>query len=92
MPPPSGLPEEYDHTMQLHSAATSSSHLTGNADDLPQLPVGQAPESPGVGTSSARRLAALHRAARELTYLLTYFTYYLLCQPTVVVGLFSYLI
>ena len=71
MPPPSGLPEEYDHTMQLHSAATSSSHLTGNADDLPQLPVGQAPESPGVGTSSARRLAALHRAARDW-YLLTY--------------------
>ena len=47
MPPPSGLPEEYDHAMQLHSAVTSSSSLTGTPDDVPQLPVGQAPGSCG---------------------------------------------
>ena len=58
--------------MQLHSAATSSSNLTGNADDFPQLPVVQAPGSPGAVTRSARRFAALHRAARETYYLLTY--------------------
>ena len=61
MPPPSGLPEEYDHAMQLHSAVTSSSSLTGTPDDVPQLPVGQAPGSPGAVTRSAR-LASLHRA------------------------------
>ena len=76
MPPPSGFPEEYEQAMQLHSAATSSSNLTGNADDFQQLPVVQAPGSPGAVTRSARRFAALHRAAREclLEYLLT--TYY----------------
>ena len=59
--------------MQLHSAATSSSNLTGNADDFQQLPVVQAPGSPGAVTRSARRFfAALHRAARGLGYLLTY--------------------
>ena len=59
--------------MQLHSAATSSSNLTGNADDFQQLPVVQAPGSPGAVTRSARRFfAALHRAARD-TYLLTSF-------------------
>ena len=60
--------------MQLHSAATSSSNLTGNADDFQQLPVVQAPGSPGAVTRSARRFfAALHRAARDtyLLYLLT---------------------
>ena len=54
MLPPSGLPEEYDHAMQLHSAGTSSSSLTGTPDDVPQLPVGQAPGSPGAVTRSAR--------------------------------------
>ena len=33
--------------MQLHSAVTSSSSLTGTPDDVPQLPVGQAPGSRG---------------------------------------------
>ena len=47
--------------MQLHSAVTSSSSLTGTPDDVPQLPVGQAPGSPGAVTRSAR-LASLHRA------------------------------
>ena len=55
------VPEEYDHAMQLHSAVTSSSSLTGTPDDVPQLPVGQAPGSPGAVTRSAR-LASLHRA------------------------------
>ena len=40
--------------MQLHSAVTSSSSLTGTPDDVPQLPVGQAPGSPGAVTRSAR--------------------------------------
>ena len=58
--------------MHLHSAATSSSNLTGNADDFPQLPVVQAPGSPGAVMRSARRLmAALHRGA-YYWYLLTY--------------------
>ena len=59
--------------MQLHSAATSSSNLTGNADDFPQLPVVQAPGSPGAVTRSARRLAALivPRGNTTTTYLLT---------------------
>ena len=47
--------------MQLHSAVTSSSSLTGTPDDVPQLPVGQAPGSPGAVARSAR-LASLHRA------------------------------
>jgi hypothetical protein len=53
MPPPSGLPEEYDNAMQLHSAVTSSSSLTGTPDDVPQLPVGQAPGSSSSSSSLA---------------------------------------
>jgi hypothetical protein len=71
----SRVPEDNEHAMQLHRVASGSSKLTGNAGDIPQLPVVQGPPPPpGPGTTSARRLAALHRAARD--YLLT--TYYLL--------------
>jgi len=55
--------------MQLHSAVTSSSSLTGTPDDMPQLPVGQAPGSPGAVTRSAR-LASLHRAPSWLLFLI----------------------
>ena len=59
--------------MHLHRVASGSSKLTGNAGDVPQLPAVQGPPPPpGPGTTSARRLAALHRA-RDLTYF-----YYLL--------------
>jgi hypothetical protein len=54
--------------MQLHSAGTSSSSLTGTPDDVPQLPVGQAPGSPGAVASA--RLASLHRAPCWLLFLL----------------------
>ena len=64
MPPPSGLPEEYDHAMQLHSAVTSSSSLTGTPDDVPQLPVGQARQGRLAPSRGAR---ASHRSiARRL--------------------------
>ena len=77
MPPPSGLPEEYDHAMQLHSAGTSSSSLTGTPDDVPQLPVGQAPGSPGAVARSAR-LASLHRA-----FFFFFFFFFFLVSPII---------
>ena len=68
----SRVPEDNEHAMQLHRVASGSSKLTGNAGDIPQLPVVQGPPPPpGPGTTSARRLAALHRASRAGTYLLT---------------------
>lgn len=72
--------------MQLHSAVTSSSSLTGTPDDVPQLPVGQAPGSPGAVTRSAR-LASLHRAPSWR--LLSTYLIYILNQRLSVRTLFS---
>ena len=69
----SGWPEDNEHAMHLHRVASGSLKLTGNAGDVPQLPVVQGPPPPpppGPGTTSAR-LATLHRAARDY-----YYTYY----------------
>ena len=52
-------PIEHGATLVVHSM---TKFLTGNAEDFPQLPVVQAPGSPGAVTRSARRFAALHRA------------------------------
>jgi hypothetical protein len=68
----SRVSKDNEHAMHLHCVVSGSSMLTGNAGDVPQLPVGQGPPPPpppGTGTTSARRLAALHRAR---DYLLTY--------------------
>ena len=66
----SRVSKDNEHAMHLHRVAPGSSKLTGNAGDVLQLPAVQAPPPPGPGTTtSARRLAALHRAAREYIYI-----------------------